>query len=94
LTATHTTLDDPQVLRHRDGLGRRDGLDRHTGGNIAEHWQLESAMTCRRRQQFDRAAAIPRTPDEALFLEIRQVLLDRGERRQAEAASDLLQLGA
>ena len=40
---------------------------------------------------LDRAAAIPGALDEALFLQIRQVLVHRGERRQAEAPADFFE---
>ena len=80
-----------EILRHRNGLGAGDRFDRHAGRDVAEHRQFERALPGARRQQLDRAAAVPGAADEALFLQVRQVLVHRGERRQAEAPADFLE---
>ena len=53
--------------------------------------QLDGAAAGAARQQLDRAAAIPGAPDEALFLQVGEVLVHRRQRRQAEAFADFLQ---
>ena len=68
-----------------------DGLDRHAGGDVAEQRQLDRAAAGAAGQQLHRAAAVPGALDEPLLLEVGQVLVDRGQRRQAEAAADFLQ---
>ncbi len=76
---------------HGDRFVRRDRLDRQAGGDEAEERQLDRAPAGSRRHHLDRAAAVPRALDEALFLQVRQVLVHRGERREAEAATDFLE---
>ena len=44
-----------------------------------------------RRYHFHRSAAIPGPFDEALFLQVRQVLVYGGQRREAEATADFLE---
>ena len=75
------------AMRFRDG----HRLDGHAGGDVAEQRHLDGAAAGTARQQLDRAAAIPGAPDEALFLQIGEVLVDRGQRRQIEAPADFFQ---
>src|SRR5438093_410089 len=44
-----------------------------------------------RRHHLVRAAPVRGALDEAFFREVGEVLVDRGERREAEAAADLLE---
>src|SRR5262249_24137312 len=80
-----------QILGHREGFAADDRLDRDARGDVPEQRQLDSAPAEARRDELDGAAAVPRPLDEALFLQVGQVLVDRGERRQAEAAADFLE---
>src|SRR5262245_54658132 len=80
-----------QIFGDGDHLVRGDGLDGNSGGDVAEHWQLDRAMPGSRREQFDRTAAVPGSTDEALLLEIGQVLVDRGERRKTETPADFFE---
>src|SRR5207237_7537690 len=70
---------------------RGDGLDGDAGCDVAEERQLDGPAAVARRHHLDRPAAIPGALDEAFFLQVREVLVYRGERREAEAASDLLE---
>ena len=76
---------------HRDRFVADHRLDRRAGGDVTEQRQLDRAPAQAGRHQLDRAAAIPGALDEALFLEVGQVLVHRRERRQAEAPADLLE---
>src|SRR5688572_24012311 len=48
-------------------------------------------MAGARRQELDRAAAVPGPANESLFFEVGEVLVHRGERRQAEPPANLLE---
>ena len=61
------------------------------GGDVAEQRQLDRAAAGARRHHLDRSAAVPRALDEALFLQVGEVLVHRRERRQTEAATDLFE---
>ena len=78
---------------HRDRFAAGDRLDRRAGGDVAEQRQLDRAAAEPRRHQLDRAAAVPGALDEALFLEVGEVLVHRRERREVEAPADFLQAG-
>ena len=80
-----------QILGDRDGFAADDRLDRPAGGDVAEQRQFDGAAAEAGRDQFDRAAPVPGALDEALFLQVGEVLVDRGERREAETAADFLE---
>ena len=80
-----------EIFGHRDRFAADDRFDRPAGGDIAEQRQFDRAAAEARRDQLDRAAAVPGALDEALFLQVGEVLVDRGERREAEAAADFLE---
>src|SRR6185369_10605425 len=82
-----------EVLGHRNRFAPDDGLDGPTRRDVSEERQLDGAPADARGHELDRPAAIPRALDEAFFLQIREVLVDRGQRRQTEAPADFLQAG-
>ena len=56
-----------------------------------EQRQLDGAAAGAGRHHLHRPAAVPGALDEALFLQVRQVLVHRGQRREAEAPADFLE---
>ena len=80
-----------EILGHGDRLAADDRFDRRAGGDVPEQRQLDRPAAEARRDQLDRPAPVPRALDEALFLQVGEVLVDGGERRQAEAPADFLQ---
>src|SRR5262245_56477062 len=48
-------------------------------------------MSCRRGEQFDRSAPVPGAADKAFVLKVRQVLMNGGQRGEAEASADFLE---
>src|SRR3954468_2153832 len=80
-----------KIFRDGKGLVRSDGFNGQPGRDVSQQWQLDRAPTRACRDHFNRAAAIPRALDEALFLKIGEVFVHCGERRQAEAAPDFFQ---
>ena len=71
----------------------RDRLDRRAGGDPAEQRQLDRPHGDLGRHELEGAAAVPVPLDEALLLEVGQVLVDGGERAQAEVLGGLLDGG-
>ena len=61
------------------------------GRDVAEQRQFDRAAAGSRRHHLDRPAAVPRALDEALFLQVGEVLVHRRQRREAEAAADFLE---
>ena len=84
-------LPADERIGNADGFVAGDRLDRHARRDIAEHRQLDGAAAGAAGEQFHRAAAIPRPADEALFLQVGEVLVHRRQRRQAEAFADFLE---
>src|SRR5262245_21783428 len=82
-----------EILGDGDRFAADDRLDGNAGGDVPEERQLDGPAAEARRDELDRAAAVPGALDEALFLQVGQVLVDRSERRQTETAADLLQAG-
>src|SRR3954462_11140958 len=80
-----------KIFRDGKGLVRSDGFNGQPGRDVSQQWQLDRAPTRACRDHFNRAAAIPRALDEALFLKIGEVFVHCRERRQAEAAPDFFQ---
>src|SRR5688500_13938536 len=78
-------------LRHGERLAGRDGLDRHTGGDGAEHGQLNRARVRLGREDLDRAALVVAALDVPLPLEVAQVFVNRRERVIVELVGDLLE---
>ena len=70
-----------------------DRLDGRARRHPPEERQLHRAHRHLRRHELQRAAAVPRALDEALLLEVREVLVDGGQRAQAEVLADLLDRG-
>ena len=74
-----------------DGLGSFDGLDGLAGGDAAEQREAVHDLAGRALgDDVDGAAAIVGALQQALGLEIGDVLMDGGERAEAEARGDLL----
>jgi hypothetical protein len=61
------------------------------GGDVAKERQFHGATGTARRDQLDRPASIPGAANEALFLKVTEMFVNRGERRQIEAASDFFE---
>ena len=80
-----------EVLGHGDGLARWRPLRWARRPRRSRAAAARSRDARARREQLDRAAAVPGAADEALLLEVGQVLVHRGQRRQAEAPADLLE---
>ena len=71
----------------------RDGLDGRAGGHPAQQRQLDRLDPDLGGGQLERAAAVPGPLDEPLVLQVGQVLVDRGQRGEAEVLADLLDGG-
>ena len=85
VTRTH------KVLRHGDCLVAHHRFNRNPGGDISQQRQIKRSAAHWRLDQFDGPAPVPRPSDDPLVLEVGQVLVHRGERRQTEASADLFQ---
>src|SRR5204863_7451507 len=72
-------------------LAAGNRFDRVTCRDEAEQWELHRAAASARRDELDRSAAVPCAADEPFFLQVRQMLMDRRQRGQIEAAADFLQ---
>ena len=79
------------LFRHRDRFRAGHRLDRRAGRDVAEQRQLDRPPAHPRRDELDRTAAVPRALDDALLLQVREVLVHGRQRRQVEAPADLLQ---
>lgn len=82
-----------EVVRHGDGLGRRHRFNGKPSSDVAEQRELDRAAARTSLDHFNRSASIPGALDEAFFLQVRQVLMNRGERREAESLADFLEAG-
>src|SRR6185503_8557639 len=92
LDAKHVAVTLPdQALGYGNGFVAGHGFNRGAGGDETEQRQLESASANSRRNDLDRPAAVPRPADEAFLLQVGEVLVDGGERRQVETAPDFLE---
>ena len=80
-----------QALGDGDRLVARHGFDGESGGHVAEHRQLHRPSAHARGHELDRTASVPRPPDEPLLLQVRQMLVHRSKRREAESPADLFQ---
>ena len=80
-----------QLIGDRDGVGAADCLDRLAGGDQPEQRQLGGAGLPLGRDDLDRATLVPGAADEALALQVREMLVHRGERLKGEPLSDLLE---
>ena len=80
-----------EIFRYRDRFVGRHGFNREPGRDIAEQRQFDGATARASGHHFDRPAAIPGALDESFFLQVGQMFVHRGERREAEAAADFLQ---
>ncbi len=80
-----------EILRHGDRFAADDGFDRAAGGDITEQRQLDCAAAKAGGDELDGSAAVPGALDEPFFLQIGQVLVDGGERREPKAPADFLQ---
>jgi hypothetical protein len=69
-----------EVLGDGNGFGACNRLDRGSSRDVSEQRELDRAAACARRDHFDRTAAVPRTPDESLLLQIREMFMHGGER--------------
>src|SRR5262249_2176718 len=61
------------------------------GGDEPQQWELDGSNPRASRDHLDRTAAVPGSFDEALLLQVRQVLMDRGERGEPELVPDFLE---
>lgn len=78
-------------VAQRDGLGGFDGFDGLARGDAAKQGQAVVAfLTDAGGQHVDRTAAIMRALEEALVLQIGDVLVNSRERVEAETGGDLL----
>src|SRR5690606_15588044 len=68
-----------------------DRFDRDAGRDVAQERELHGGDTELRRDELDRARLVVALSDVALAPQILQVLVHRGERREAEVAGDLLE---
>ena len=74
-----------------DALGGLDGLDGLAGGDAAQQGEAIGAfLAAADGQNVDGTAAIVRALKQAFVLQIGDVLVDGGERAEAQAAGDLL----
>ena len=74
-----------------DGLRGFGGFDGQAGGDAAHEGQaVGGAGAAARGQDVERAAAVVGARDEALVLEVGDVLVHGGQRFEAEAAGDFL----
>src|SRR5690606_37571854 len=80
-----------QVLGHGYRLARRDRLDGGAGCDVAEQRQFQGTLAGGRGNQLDGATAVPRPSDEALLLQVGEVLVNRGERGEVEAIADFFE---
>src|SRR6185295_17597399 len=80
-----------QRLGDGDRLTSSDGFDGRTCGDEPEERQLQRAAGAASRNEFDGAAAIPRASNEAFFLQVAEMFVNGGERREVEAATDLFE---
>ena len=73
-----------------DAFGGLDGFDRLACGDAAHHGDAVGAFFAGAHgQDIDGTAAIMRALEQAFLLEIGDVLVDCGERAEAESAGDL-----
>lgn len=80
-----------QVLRNGNRLAAGHRLDWRAGGDVSKERQFHGAPANPRRHELDRPAPVPCALDEALLLQIRQVLVDSRERGQPESSTDFFQ---
>src|SRR6266536_3251258 len=80
-----------QLIGDRDRLVAGNRLDRLARGDQAEQRELGGAGLALGRDDLDRTALVVRAPDEALPLEVGQMLVDRGERLEVEVVRDLFE---
>src|SRR5207248_5240340 len=66
-------------------------FDGETGRDVAQQRQFDRAAAGSGRHHLDRPAAVPCALDEALFRQVRQVLVDRRQSRKTEAPADFLE---
>jgi hypothetical protein len=83
-------LAPDHVLRDEDGLGLRHGFDGRPGSDPPEERQLDGPYLDVGRNELERPAPVPGALDKPLLLKVRQVLMDRRQRAEAEVLSDLL----
>src|SRR5205823_2562592 len=80
-----------QVLGDGDRFVGSYGLDRQTCGDVAQERQLDRAPAGSSGYHFDRTAPVPGALDEPLLLQVGQVLVNGGKRREAETPPDLFE---
>src|SRR5919108_1664651 len=85
------TAPRKQLIGNRDRFVVADRLDRLSGGDESEQRQLRGAGLTFRRHHLDRPTLVMRAADVPFPLQIREVLVDRGERLETELAGDLLE---
>ncbi len=75
-----------------DGLGNLDGFDGIAGGDASgEGEAIDTAAFGAGRQNIERAAAIVRAGEQALVLQVGDVLVDGGDGAEIEAAGDFFE---
>ncbi len=78
-------------IGQRDALGGLDGLDGLSGGDASQQRQAVSTFFAGAGwQDVDRATAIVGALQQTFILQVGDVLMDGGERAEAEAGGDLL----
>src|SRR3954471_4030233 len=77
-----------EVLGHGERFVRGDCFDRQAGRDVAEQRQLDRTTAGARRHHLDRTAAVPGPLDEPFFLQVGEMLVHRGQRRQTELPPD------
>src|SRR5204863_7974248 len=87
------TTSRDQLIGYGDGIVPADGLDRLARRDETKQGQLGGPSLTLGRYDFDRAALVMRPADVPFSLQIGEVLMDCGERVEAELAGDLLEAG-
>src|SRR5215475_14296881 len=80
-----------QRLWDGQGLAVVQGLDRNARGDGTKKRELDGPRRRLGGKDLDRAALVVASPDVALALEVRQVLVDRRERVVIKVLGDLLE---
>ena len=82
-----------EIFGHRNRFASGNRFNGCSRGHVAQERKLERSCARVHRYQLDGTAAIPRASDESLLLEVRQMLVHRCQRGQAEAPPDFLEAG-
>src|SRR5262245_16442991 len=85
------TAPGQELVGYRDGLVAGHGFDGGTGGDEPEQRQLGRAGLALGGHDLDRGTLIVGAPDVALALEIREMLVHRGQRLEPKLAGDFLE---